>query len=83
MLVEGLGDEGTEEVQQYEHFRTCRRVSSRGKLILVSLLSLALLFATLPQNLSAHQDAPTPPTRRRKRKRRPTRNKLPSSCSSW
>ena len=32
-----------------------------GKQILVSLLSLALLFATWPQNLSAYQDAQAPP----------------------
>ena len=32
-----------------------------GKLILASLLSLALLFATLPQSLLA-QDAPAPDT---------------------
>jgi len=31
-----------------------------GQQILVSLLSLALLFATWPQNLSAHQDAQAP-----------------------
>jgi uncharacterized membrane protein YgcG len=31
-----------------------------GKQILVSLLSLALLFATWPQDLSAHQDAQAP-----------------------
>ena len=31
-----------------------------GKQILVSLLSLALLFATWPQNLSAYQDAQAP-----------------------
>ena len=31
-----------------------------GKQILVSLLSLALLFATWPQNLSANQQAPPP-----------------------
>jgi hypothetical protein len=31
-----------------------------GKQILVSLLSLALLSATLPQDLSAYQDAPAP-----------------------
>ena len=52
-----------------------------GKQILVSLLSLALLFATWPQSLSAHQDAQAPP--RRPRRRRPTRNRLPNSCSSW
>ena len=32
-----------------------------GKQILISLLSLALLFAIWPQNLSAHQDAQAPP----------------------
>lgn len=32
-----------------------------GKQILISLLSLALLFATWPQSLSAHQDAQAPP----------------------
>jgi hypothetical protein len=32
-----------------------------GEQILVSLLSLALLFATWPQNLSANQDAQAPP----------------------
>jgi hypothetical protein len=31
-----------------------------GKQILVSLLSLGLLFVTLPQNLAANQDAPAP-----------------------
>jgi hypothetical protein len=31
-----------------------------GKQILVSLLSLAMMFATLPQNLSAYQDAQAP-----------------------
>ena len=31
-----------------------------GKQILVSLMSLALLFATWPQNLSAYQDAQAP-----------------------
>jgi len=32
-----------------------------GVQILISLLSLALLFAIGPQNVSAHQDAPAPP----------------------
>ena len=32
-----------------------------GKQILVSLMSLALLFATWPQNLAAYQDAQAPP----------------------
>ena len=32
-----------------------------GEQILFSLLSLALLFAIWPQNVSAHQDAPAPP----------------------
>ena len=57
-----------------------------GKQILVSLLSVALLFATWPQSLSAHQDAQAPPQAskpRRPRRRRPTRNRLPNSCSSW
>jgi hypothetical protein len=55
-----------------------------GKQILVSLLSLALLFATWPQNLSAYQDAPAPRRPQgQARRRRPTRNRLPSSCSSW
>ena len=34
-----------------------------GKQILISLLSLALLFATWPQSLSAYQDAQAPPSR--------------------
>ena len=52
----------------------------------LSLLSLALLFATWPQNLSAiktRQPRPrhaSPATGRARR--RPTRNRLPSSCSS-
>ena len=54
-----------------------------GKQILVSLLSLALLFATWPQNLSAYQDAQAPAQAQRQRRRRHTRNRLPSSCSSW
>ena len=32
-----------------------------GKQILISLLSLALLFATWPQSLLAHQDTQAPP----------------------
>ena len=57
-----------------------------GKPDLISLLSLALLFATWPQKLSASQDAQAPhrrARRRRARRRRPTRNRLPNSCSSW
>ena len=58
-----------------------------GKQSLVFLLSLALLFTTLPQNLSA-QDAParrrrTTKPRRRARQRRPMRNRVRSSCSGW
>ena len=56
-----------------------------GKQILVSLLSLALLFATWPQNLSAYQDAQAPPQAAQAQAQAAahTRNRLPSSCSSW
>jgi hypothetical protein len=51
-----------------------------GKEILVSLFSLALLFATWPQNLSASQDAQAPA---QAGQGQPTRRRLPSSYGSW
>ena len=51
-----------------------------GRPILVSLLSLALLFASWPQSLSAYQDAQALP---QDTQAPPTRSRLPNSCSSW
>ena len=59
--------------------------SRLGRQTVVSLLSVALLFASLPQKLWAYQDDQRlhslPP--RNQRRRHHTRNRLPSSCSNW
>ena len=52
-----------------------------GKQVLVSLLSLALLFATLPQNLSAYQDAQAPAQPTQATALHATDSR--ADCSSW
>ena len=66
ICAEASSNEGAEEVQEHENFRDVP-AGSQGldwaSRFWFSLLSLALLFATWPQSLSAYQDAQAPPRR--------------------
>ena len=89
LISEASSDAGREEVQEdIFGFAAGSWRAPLGKQILASLLSLALLVASWPQNPSAYQNAQAPAQDLQRRlggpRRRPhTRNRLPTSCSSW